>query len=73
MFLNVLLFKLLNSWQGSLNFLNVLLFKVLHSWQGSSNVSKCFIGISGILNLVEYKGKHFSYLDIALNSHYDMI
>jgi len=30
--------------------------QVLHSWQGSSNVSKCFIGISGILNLVEYKG-----------------
>lgn len=30
--------------------------QVLQSWQGSSNVSKCFIGISGVLNLIEYKG-----------------
>eukprot|EP00088_Acartia_fossae_P016636 TRINITY_DN1932_c0_g1_i3.p1 TRINITY_DN1932_c0_g1~~TRINITY_DN1932_c0_g1_i3.p1 ORF type:complete len:657 (-),score=102.47 TRINITY_DN1932_c0_g1_i3:97-2067(-) len=30
--------------------------QVLQSWQGSSNINKCFIGLSGIMHLVQEKG-----------------
>jgi acyl-CoA dehydrogenase family protein 9 len=42
--------------------------QVLQAWQGTSNVSKCFIGITGILGIVELKGEEMSkYLQPKLN------
>ena len=32
--------------------------QVLQSWQGSNNILKCFIGLSGILHLINNKGEY---------------
>jgi len=37
--------------------------QVLQSWQGSSNIIKCFIGISGIIHLVNEKGEELLKCD----------